>query len=140
MWTHLWHRLRTSLSPAPRGRNLRRPCRLSLEALEGRCLLSTDGVLPGGHAVPAALRADNPAIGFETRDMAIEYGATHDTVYVPAPAVERWVAEQTLILQVTDGAGAVVNGTPGTAPGGGRPAPPAFRPRRRHGLPSRPSP
>ncbi len=41
-------------------------------------------------------------------------------------AVGRFVAEQTLISRVTDGANAVVNYTPGTAPGDWRPAPPAF--------------
>ena len=43
-------------------------------------------------------------------------------------AVGRFVAEQTLISRVTDGANAVVNYTPGTAPGDWRPAPPAFAP------------
>jgi hypothetical protein len=41
-------------------------------------------------------------------------------------AVGRFVAERTLISRVTDGANAVVNYTPGTAPGDWRPAPPAF--------------
>jgi uncharacterized protein (TIGR03118 family) len=43
-------------------------------------------------------------------------------------AVGRFVAEQTLISRVTDGANAVVNYTPGTAPGDWRPTPPAFAP------------
>src|SRR5882757_7762602 len=43
-------------------------------------------------------------------------------------AVGRFVAERTLISRVTDGANAVVNYTPGTAPGDWRPAPPAFAP------------
>src|SRR3954454_19976142 len=41
-------------------------------------------------------------------------------------AVGRFVAEQTLIARATDGANAVVNFTPGTAPGDWRPTPPAF--------------
>ena len=41
-------------------------------------------------------------------------------------AVGRFVAEQTLIARATDGANAVVNYTPGTAPGDWRPTPPAF--------------
>jgi hypothetical protein len=41
-------------------------------------------------------------------------------------AVGRFVAEQTLISRVTDGANAVVNYTPGTAPGDWRPTPPGF--------------
>ena len=43
-------------------------------------------------------------------------------------AVGRFVAERTLISHVTDGANAVVDYTPGTAPGDWRPAPPAFGP------------
>jgi uncharacterized protein (TIGR03118 family) len=43
-------------------------------------------------------------------------------------AVGRFVAEQTLISRVTDGANAVVNHTPGTAPGEWRPTPTAFAP------------
>ena len=43
-------------------------------------------------------------------------------------AVGRFVAEQTLIARATDGANAVVNYTPGTAPGDWRPTPPAFAP------------
>ena len=43
-------------------------------------------------------------------------------------AVGRSVAEQTLISRVTDGANAVVNYTPGTAPGDWRPTLPAFAP------------
>ena len=43
-------------------------------------------------------------------------------------AVGRFVAEQTLISRVTDGANAVVNYTPGTAPGDWRPTLPAFAP------------
>jgi hypothetical protein len=42
--------------------------------------------------------------------------------------VGRFVAERTLIARVTDGANAVVNFTPGSAPGDWRPAPPAFAP------------
>ena len=56
-------------------------------------------------------------------------------------AVGHFVAEQTLIARATDGANAVVNDTPGTAPGDWRPTPPAFaQPRRRNGPMSRPSP
>ena len=40
----------------------------------------------------------------------------------------RFVAEQTLIARATDGANAVVNYTPGTAPGDWRPTPTAFAP------------
>jgi uncharacterized protein (TIGR03118 family) len=43
-------------------------------------------------------------------------------------AVGRFVAEQTLIARATDGANAVVNYTPGTAPGDWRPTPSAFAP------------
>jgi uncharacterized protein (TIGR03118 family) len=43
-------------------------------------------------------------------------------------AVGRFVAEQTLIARITDGANAVVNYTPGTAPGDWRPTPAAFAP------------
>ena len=43
-------------------------------------------------------------------------------------AVGRFVAEQTLIARATDGANAVVNFTPGTAPGDWRPTPSAFAP------------
>jgi uncharacterized protein (TIGR03118 family) len=43
-------------------------------------------------------------------------------------AVGRFVAEQTLISRVTDGANAVVSYTPGTAPGDWRPTPPGFAP------------
>src|SRR5438067_10193463 len=43
-------------------------------------------------------------------------------------AVGRSVAEQTLIGRATDGANAVVNYTPGTAPGDWRPTPPGFAP------------
>jgi hypothetical protein len=43
-------------------------------------------------------------------------------------AVGRFVAERTLISRVTDGANAVVDYTPGSAPGDWRPAPPAFAP------------
>ena len=43
-------------------------------------------------------------------------------------AVGRLVAERTLISRVTDGANAVVDYSPGTAPGDWRPAPPAFAP------------
>jgi len=43
-------------------------------------------------------------------------------------AVGRFVAERTLISRVTDGANAVVDYTPGTAPGDWRPAPPSFAP------------
>src|SRR5262245_20133218 len=43
-------------------------------------------------------------------------------------AVGRFVAEQTLIARVTDGANAVVNYTPGTNPGDWRPTPPGFAP------------
>jgi hypothetical protein len=43
-------------------------------------------------------------------------------------AVGRFVAERTLISRVTDGANAVVDYTPGSAPGDWRPAPPAFTP------------
>jgi uncharacterized protein (TIGR03118 family) len=43
-------------------------------------------------------------------------------------AVGRFVAEQTLISRVTDGANAVVDYTPGTAPGDWRPTPPGFAP------------
>jgi uncharacterized protein (TIGR03118 family) len=43
-------------------------------------------------------------------------------------AVGRFVAEQTLISRVTDGADAVVTHTPGTAPGQWRPTPPGFAP------------
>jgi uncharacterized protein (TIGR03118 family) len=42
--------------------------------------------------------------------------------------VGRFVAEQTLIARVTDGANAVVNYTPGNAPGDWRPTPAAFAP------------
>jgi hypothetical protein len=43
-------------------------------------------------------------------------------------AVGRFVAERTLISRVTDGANAVVEYTPGSAPGDWRPTPPAFAP------------
>jgi uncharacterized protein (TIGR03118 family) len=43
-------------------------------------------------------------------------------------AVGRFVAEQTLISRVTDGANAFVPYTPGSAPGDWRPTPPAFAP------------
>jgi hypothetical protein len=43
-------------------------------------------------------------------------------------AVGRFVAEQTLISRVTDGANAVVNYTAGSAPGDWRPTPPNFAP------------
>jgi uncharacterized protein (TIGR03118 family) len=43
-------------------------------------------------------------------------------------AVGRFVAEQTLISRVTDGANAVVPYTPGTNPGDWRPTPPGFAP------------
>jgi uncharacterized protein (TIGR03118 family) len=43
-------------------------------------------------------------------------------------AVGRFVAEQTLIARVTDGANAVVTYIPGTAPGDWRPTPAAFAP------------
>jgi hypothetical protein len=43
-------------------------------------------------------------------------------------AVGRFVAEQTLISRVTDGANAVVNYIPGNNPGDWRPTPPAFAP------------
>jgi uncharacterized protein (TIGR03118 family) len=146
-------------------------------------------VLQWNQAVLAAIRADKPTIGFETRDLAIVYTAIYDAVNAidrtsgvfhvqanaPADAspvaaadaaglltasalfptdtalfqatyqaaladvpggpaktdglaVGRFVAEQTLISRVTDGANAVVNYTPGTAPGDWRPTPPGFAP------------
>jgi uncharacterized protein (TIGR03118 family) len=190
MWTHLWHRFRTSLSRSRLGRNRRnQPHRLSIESLEQRCLLSSDVVLQWNQAVLAAIRADKPTIGFVTRDLAIVHTAIYDAVnaidhtssvfHVPAQApadaspvaaadaaglftasalfpndtalfqatyqasladvpdgpgkadgiaVGRFVAEQTLIARVTDGANAFVPYTPGTNPGDWRPTPPAFAP------------
>src|SRR6476620_3534361 len=81
MWTHLWHRFRTSLSRARRGRIRRNQSRrLSIESLEQRCLLSADVVIQWNQAVLAAIRADKPTIGFLTRDLAIVQTATYDAV------------------------------------------------------------
>src|SRR5215831_14051336 len=173
----------------PSPRHPVRTRRLSIEALEDRCLPSTDVVLQWNQAVLDAIRADKPTIGFLTRDLAIVQSAIYDAVnaidhtssvfhvQVDAPAdaspvaaaaaaglftasalfptdtalfqatyqaaladvpdgtgktdgiaVGRFVAEQTLISRVTDGANAVVNYTPGTAPGDWRPTPPGFAP------------
>src|SRR5438876_3993615 len=81
MWTHLWHRFRTSLSRACRGRIRRnQPRRLSFESLEQRCLLSADVVLQWNQAVLSAIRADKPTVGFATRDLAIVHTAIYDAV------------------------------------------------------------
>jgi uncharacterized protein (TIGR03118 family) len=65
------------------------------------------------------------------------FQATYQAVLADVPAgqaqtdglaVGRFVAEQTLISRVTDGANAVVSFTPGSAPGDWRPTPPAFAP------------
>ncbi len=190
MWTHLRHRLSNFLSRALGSRSRRsQSCRLSVESLEPRCLLSGDVVLQWNQAVLQAIRNDKPTIGFVTRDLAIVQTAIYDAVnaidhigsdflvHVHAPgdaspvaaadaaglftasalfptdtalfqatyqaaladvpagqsqadglAVGQFVAEQTLISRVTDGANAFVNYTPGTAPGDWRPTPPAFAP------------
>jgi uncharacterized protein (TIGR03118 family) len=81
MLTHLWHHFRTQRRRAPRDRNRRKPSRrLSIEALEQRCLLSTDVVLEWNQAVLQAIRNDKPTIGFVTRDLAIVHTAIYDAV------------------------------------------------------------
>jgi hypothetical protein len=81
MLTHLWLDSSTSRSRAPRDRNRPRPPRrLTLEALEDRCLLATDVVLQWNQAVLNAIRADKPTIGFVTRDLAIVHTAIYDAV------------------------------------------------------------
>src|SRR5437764_10292785 len=65
----------------PRGPNRREPsCRLTVEALEERCLPAGDVVLQWNQAVLAAIRNDKPTIGFVTRDLAIVHTAIYDAV------------------------------------------------------------
>src|SRR6516162_2122610 len=80
MFAQLWHRFRNRQSRAPRDRSRRRPCRLNVESLEERCLLSTDVVLQWNQAVLQAIRNDSPTIGFVTRDLAIVHTAIYDAV------------------------------------------------------------
>src|SRR5215470_13556950 len=81
MRTHRWRRSRSSSSQATRDRNRpRRPRRLSVESLEGRCLPSADVVLQWNKAVLQAIRNDKPTIGFVTRDLAIVHTAIYDAV------------------------------------------------------------
>jgi uncharacterized protein (TIGR03118 family) len=173
----------------PSPRHPVRTRRLSIEALEDRCLPSADVVLQWNQAVLQAIRNDRPTIGFVTRDLAIVHSAIYDAVsaidHTSSPfhvkadapadasaiaaaaaaglftasalfptdtalfqatyqaaladvpdgqartdgiAVGRFVAEQTLISRVTDGANAFVPFTPGTNPGDWRPTPSAFAP------------
>ena len=65
---------------------------------------------------------------FQTTYQASLAGIPDGRAKTDGIAVGRFVAERTLISRVTDGANAVVNYTPGTAPGDWRPAPPAFAP------------
>jgi hypothetical protein len=72
MLTRLWH---------PSGdSNRSSKGRLFIESLEDRFLLSGDVVLQWNQAVLNAIRADKPAIGFLTRDLAIVHTAIYDAV------------------------------------------------------------
>ena len=65
---------------------------------------------------------------FQATYLAALAGIPDGSAKADGLAVGRFVAEQTLISRVTDGANAVVNYTPGTAPGDWRPTLPAFAP------------
>jgi hypothetical protein len=65
---------------------------------------------------------------FQATYLAALAGISAGPAQTDGLAVGRFVAEQTLISRVTDGANAVVNYTPGTAPGDWRPSLPAFAP------------
>src|SRR4051794_37185153 len=68
-------------SRVPRDRIHRaRACRPVIESLDQRCLLSADVVIQWNQTVLAAIRADKPALGFLTRDLAIVQSAIHDAV------------------------------------------------------------
>src|SRR5438876_150618 len=80
MLTHPWHG-RTRKYAALRERSRwRHVCRLAVESLEDRCLLSTNVVIQWNQAVLNAIRADRPTIGFVTRDLAIVHSAIYDAV------------------------------------------------------------
>src|SRR5581483_2017930 len=99
MWNH-----RMPYGPRPRRRasrdrhNLRAACRLTVEALEGRDLLSGDMVLRWNSALLAAIRTAGQNPTPATRTMAIVQAAVYDAVnsidqsytpylaLIPAPA------------------------------------------------------
>lgn len=81
MLTPVWQRSRTRTRPTPRRREHRNlSCRLGLELLEERSLLSIDAVLQFNQAALAAIRNEKPVIGFLTRDLAIVHSAIFDAV------------------------------------------------------------
>jgi hypothetical protein len=80
MLTHRWSVSGTPQSSTPTRQRRRLACRLQVEALEERCLLSSDVVLQFNAAVLDAIRADTPVIGFTTRDLAIVHAAIYDAV------------------------------------------------------------
>ncbi len=71
MFLQLWTSSRTRENRAPRNRRHRTPAfRPETEALDDRCLLSTDVVIEGNQAVLAAIRPDRPKLGRATPDLA----------------------------------------------------------------------
>ena len=81
MFLQLWPGSRAREFPIrrePRRRKwARRP---GMESLDARCLLSGDVVIQWNQAVIAAIQADKPSIGPETRDLAIVQTAIYDAV------------------------------------------------------------
>src|SRR3954471_1003814 len=81
MFAQLRSGSRAVKSSRPRDRrNPQRPCRPGGESLDGACRLSADVVVQWNQAVLAAIRADKPALGFLTRDLAIVQTAIYDAV------------------------------------------------------------
>jgi hypothetical protein len=81
MLTRLWHRPGARDPRAPRGRNRSRPaCRLSLEPLEDRCLLSGDVVLDWNRTLLDAVGEARTPAPLAARNLAIVHAAIYDAV------------------------------------------------------------
>src|SRR5207244_3469429 len=131
MLTHPWHG-RTRKYAALRERSRwRHVCRLAVESLEDRCLLSTNVVIQWNQAVLNAIRADRPTIGFVTRDLAIVHSAIYDAVNA--------IDHTSTVFHVPVLAPSCRMPPESTRAIGGRPRPLSPRPRRRNGPSSHPS-
>jgi uncharacterized protein (TIGR03118 family) len=108
----------------------------SIDHTSGAFLVQADAPADASPVVAAAAAGLFTASALFPTDTAL-FQATYQASLAGVPdgqaktdgiAVGRFVAEQTLIARATDGANAVVNYTPGTAPGDWRPTPSAFAP------------
>jgi len=108
----------------------------SIDHTSGTFLVQADAPADSSPVAAAAAAGLFTASALFPNDTAL-FQATYQSTLAGVPdgqgktdgiAVGRYVAEQTLIARVADGANAVVTYTPGTNPGDWRTTPPAFAP------------